>query len=248
MSALFDLDLPFDDDYRHFHAPYLTAEQDDADAALIAECLQLAAGDTVLDVACGHGRIANRLAAIGCRVTGLDRSAGFLDHARGDAAARGVAPLWLEADMRRLSLVEEFDAALMWFTSFGYFDDATNRDVLLRLRRALRPGGRVLVETSNLFHAALDQQAWQVRQIGGDLMIDHSQYDPVSGRQCVERTIQRQGMPQRRFGFAVRLFSPPELIGWLEQVGFADVEALGGDGEPFQIDSDRLILVARRPG
>jgi 2-polyprenyl-3-methyl-5-hydroxy-6-metoxy-1,4-benzoquinol methylase len=45
----------------------------------------------VLGLACGHGRIANRLAARGCRVTGLDATPLFLDLACRDATDRGVA-------------------------------------------------------------------------------------------------------------------------------------------------------------
>ncbi|MFD2416916.1 methyltransferase domain-containing protein [Amycolatopsis pigmentata] len=45
----------------------------------------------VLDLACGHGDLANRLAARGCRVTGLDSSEIFLDRARADAAAVDVS-------------------------------------------------------------------------------------------------------------------------------------------------------------
>jgi 2-polyprenyl-3-methyl-5-hydroxy-6-metoxy-1,4-benzoquinol methylase len=47
-------------------------------------------GMEVLDFACGHLRIANRLAQRGCRVTGLDCTDLFLQHARRDAEARGV--------------------------------------------------------------------------------------------------------------------------------------------------------------
>lgn len=46
---------------------------------------------SVLDLACGHGELANRLAARGCRVTGLDSSAVFLDRARAGAPPLGSA-------------------------------------------------------------------------------------------------------------------------------------------------------------
>ena len=46
----------------------------------------------MLDLACGHGKLAGRLAARGCRVTGLDSSAVSLDRARADAAAAAKRP------------------------------------------------------------------------------------------------------------------------------------------------------------
>jgi SAM-dependent methyltransferase len=244
----FDLDQAFDEDYLHFYAPYLTEEQDEADAALIAELLDLAPDERVLDLACGHGRIAVRLAAAGCRVTGLDRSPLFLARARALAAARNLELLWLEDDVRRLAFCEEFDAVVHWFTSFGYFEDAENRAILERIRRALVPGGRVLVETINVFQAALDSDGWQVRRAGAhDLLADHLVYDPVSGRQNCARSLHRAGRAPRELEFSVRLFTATELRTWLEDAGFADVRAYGGEGEEFRIDSERLILTARRP-
>jgi cyclopropane fatty-acyl-phospholipid synthase-like methyltransferase len=50
-------------------------------------CLE--AGAELLDAPCGHGGIANRLAARGVRVVGLDNDPAFLERARTDAAAMG---------------------------------------------------------------------------------------------------------------------------------------------------------------
>ena len=63
----------------------------------------------VLDLACGHGRIANRLAERGARVTGLDRTPLFLEVARRDAADRRVEVEYVEGDMRELPWEERFD-------------------------------------------------------------------------------------------------------------------------------------------
>ena len=55
----------FGEDYLYFYEGWLDDELSDAQAELLWEILGLAAGDEVLDVPCGHGRIANRLAANG---------------------------------------------------------------------------------------------------------------------------------------------------------------------------------------
>ena len=57
---------------------------------------------SVLDLACGHGELATRLAARGCRVTGLDSSPVFLDRARADAVAAGVSVEYVAGDMRQI--------------------------------------------------------------------------------------------------------------------------------------------------
>ena len=44
--------------------------------------LDIAAGDTILDVACGAGRFARRIAELGARVVAFDYSAEFITRAR----------------------------------------------------------------------------------------------------------------------------------------------------------------------
>ena len=68
----------FGEDYLYFYEPMLTDELSDRQAELVFGLLELEAGAEVLDLACGHGRIANRLAARGARVKGLDADPFFL--------------------------------------------------------------------------------------------------------------------------------------------------------------------------
>src|SRR5687767_12215848 len=139
VSVPFDFDEVFDADYLFFYEP-LFADVTEADVDVIWRLLKLEPDMAVLDLACGHGRIANRLAERGARVTGLDSNALFLDHARRDAASRDIQVDYVEGDMRLLpSTNERFDRVLSWFTSFGYFDDQDNRRVLHEAHRVLRP-------------------------------------------------------------------------------------------------------------
>src|SRR3546814_4191815 len=77
----------------------------------------------VLDLGCGHGRIANRLAERGCRVTGLDLSPTFLKRAGEDAAALGVTVEYVHGDVLDLAWTRRFDRVLNWGNVFSYFDN-----------------------------------------------------------------------------------------------------------------------------
>jgi SAM-dependent methyltransferase len=145
----FDVEGVFGADYLYFYAERLGPAASDAETDLIVELAGLEPGEEVLDLACGHGRIANRLAARGFRVTGLDVVELFLDQARTDAAALGVEVDYQHGDMRELPWTERFDAVVNWFTAFGYFDDDGNRRVLAEVARALRPGGRFALEVNH---------------------------------------------------------------------------------------------------
>jgi SAM-dependent methyltransferase len=141
----FDFEATFGDDYLYFYRRMLTDEVSDGDTDDIVALLGLAPGDSVLDAPCGHGRISNRLADRGCDVVGVDASELFL----GVAREAGSAVDYRRGDLRDLPVDGPFDAALSWFTSFGYFDDDGNRRVLSEYRRVLRPGGRLLIEMHN---------------------------------------------------------------------------------------------------
>ena len=54
----------------------------------------------------------------------------------------------MHADYRELPFADEsFDAALNLFTSLGYLGDEDDTRVLWEIRRVLRPGARLVIET-----------------------------------------------------------------------------------------------------
>jgi len=236
----------FDADYLHFYAGILNDERSDADVDLIGRLLDLEPGMEVLDLACGHGLIANRLAGRGYVVTGLDASAEFLDVARADAEARGVSVHYVRGDMRRLPWTAKFDRVVSWFTAYGYFDDQQNKAVLAEVARSLRPGGRFLVELNNRDWIVRNFQPHRATQAGDDFMIDQSPPpDPLTGRMTTRRTIIRGGVV-RHTSYSVRMFTFTELRDWLLDAGFSVVDGYDERGEPLAMDSRRMIVVARR--
>lgn len=235
----------FDQDYLDLYLPRLSDDASDREAALVWELLGIAADEQILDLACGHGRIANRLAARGASVTGLDATSMFLERARADAGARGVAVEYVEGDMRALPWVDRFDAIVSWFTAYGYFDDEQNRSVLREVHRALRPGGRFLVELNHKDGLLPTWMPSTVVNSGEAAMIDEREWDPITGRSNNWRTIIRDGHVRRVF-FFTRLFSFTELRDWILQTGFRSVEGYAGDGSPLTRAARRMILIATK--
>lgn len=119
------------------------------EAAFVKRALRLRRGSRVLDVPCGAGRILVHLAKAGCEATGVDRMPEFVERAKARLKSEGAKGRVLVSDMRTITFDGEFDAVYNWGGSFGYFTDAENVDVLRRFARALRSGGRVLVDQPN---------------------------------------------------------------------------------------------------
>jgi SAM-dependent methyltransferase len=239
----------FDEDYLWFYDEMLETRSD-ADVELIARLLgDLPDGAELLDAPCGHGRLAQRLAARGLTVTGLDITPLFLELARERAAAAGVEVVYIEGDMRNLPFEERFDAVVNWFTSFGYFDDEGNRRVLENFHRALRPGGVLLIEQASrdflLANMPASGQVVWLADRGDDLMIDKVTFDAVVGRSHTERIVVRDGRV-RRVHFTLAQFAPEQLAGMLRDAGFTGVDALDESGGTYQVGSRRLVMRARR--
>jgi SAM-dependent methyltransferase len=248
---LFDAHQMYDEDYlRLFAAPpgapatHPDLAHSDTETELVWRLLDLQPGMRVLDLGCGHGRIANRLAARGCHVTGLDFSEVFLERARTDASALGVSVDYVAGDMRALPWVDEFDRVVCWSTAFGYFDDTANRGVLQQIRTALRPGGRLAMDLNNLMWRLRTFQPSRahVRE-DGDMFVDRFRLAPLTGRLEVERTIIRDGRA-RTVPFVVRLFGFPEIRDWLVAAGFHGVAGFGEDGAELTADHERMVVVA----
>jgi SAM-dependent methyltransferase len=239
------IDEVFDADYLRFSAARLTDETSDADAALVWKLLELTDTVELLDLACGHGRIANRLAERGARVVGLDATPMFLDIARSDAARRTVDVEYVAGDMRAIPWSDRFDVVVSWFTAFGYFDDEQNRAVLAAVHRSLRSDGRFLIELNHKDGLLPHWVPSSVVHVDDSLMIDERLFDPLTGRADATRTIVSNGTT-RRSTFFTRMFSFTELRDWLLQAGFRSVTGLDGDGSALTSASRRMILIAQK--
>src|SRR5262245_64405419 len=191
MAPEFPREEAFDEDYLYFYEAFLTPERTSAEVDVVWKVLELEPGLELLDLACGHGRIANSLAERGVHVTGLDATPLFLDLARKDAAERGVEVEYVEGDMRSLPWTERFDRVLCWFTSYGYFADEENRQVLRGGHRALRPGGRFAGELNHKENLLGRWEPESVTERGEDRMIDCRGFDAQTSRSRDQGTMVR---------------------------------------------------------
>jgi SAM-dependent methyltransferase len=119
------------------------AEEADRAAAFIVERLDLAPGAVLLDQCCGIGRISLPLARRGVEVLGVDITPAYVERATAAAAAEDLPCRFECADAFEYVAPAPCDAAINWFTSFGYApDDRQNLRMLQRVHDSLETGGR----------------------------------------------------------------------------------------------------------
>ncbi|NHN43020.1 class I SAM-dependent methyltransferase [Halorubellus sp. JP-L1] len=231
-----------------FPAERFADARDELDSVLALPGVDVSPGDAVLDLPCGPGRHSVALADSGFDVTGVDATAAYVEEARERAADRGVAEAveFVEADMREFRRDGAFDLALNLFTSFGYFEDrADDARVARNLHDVLAPGGTLVMDLASKETLASDFRArtWEDFD-DGYVLEEHAVADDWSWMENTWRLVVDGDV--REFDVSHRLYSAYELTELLADAGFDGVEAYGTlDGDPFDQDAERLLVVAR---
>lgn len=143
--------------YERYVARYILAPW----APLLVDAARLAAGERVLDVACGTG-VATRAAATRVgpagQVTGIDLNPGMIGVARSLPAPAGAPIEWLERSALDLRLADASVDAVLCQQGLQFFPD---RALALReMHRVLKRGGRLALSVWNstgLYNSAVGE-------------------------------------------------------------------------------------------
>ncbi len=231
----------FDEDYALLYAHRDAEEARQAVARILEAAPELAQGP-VLDLGCGAGRHLDVLRGTNPLAFGMDLSPALLR-----MAPAPLHPWLLRGDMRRLPIKEgTLSGACLWFTPFGYFADAENRQLMVALGQRLRHGGVLVMDYLNADHVrrtlvpedALVRggvRAVNRRTLEGDRLVKRmelTRLDTGATRQAME---------------SVRLYHPAELSEMAARAGLRLRKVMGTyDGKDFTADSPRWIGLFER--
>ncbi|MBN1257265.1 MAG: methyltransferase domain-containing protein [Planctomycetes bacterium] len=213
------------------------------EAAFIKQALQLHKGQRVLDAPCGAGRIAVPLAKMGCCVTGIDIRKKFINRARARCKKEGMQATFKVMNLLDLDFTEEFHGVCSWFGSFGYFSDEDNLRLLAQFVKALRKGGRLLVDQIN--------REWILRNFKAEETIKEEaqafrRWDKEQQRIVATVTV-IAGKHRTKNFLSLRLYTPAQLAKLFKYIGLK-VEAFYASqiGGEFNRSSPRMIIVGRK--
>ncbi|MBN1292086.1 MAG: class I SAM-dependent methyltransferase [Candidatus Latescibacteria bacterium] len=209
----------------------------------IKDIIGLRGDEHVLDLCCGPGRHDSAIAELGCSVVGLDYSMPMLKIARESAPYESTYPLYVRGDARHVPFKDEaFDVVLNLFTSFGYFTDEENKELIVTIARVLKPGGRYLIDYLNPKQVIENLVEVSSRNKEGMKITEKRHYDRTTGR--IEKTIFLQwDENSQTFHESVRLYEPEEMRAMIRNAGLGNTTMLGSvDGEPYSPTSQRMIL------
>jgi SAM-dependent methyltransferase len=232
----------FDEDYA-----LLYAHRDAEEAQLaLATALQVAPELTtgpVLDLGCGAGRHLEVLRRTNPAAFGMDLSGTLLGLAPAE-----LRPWLLRGDMRRVPVREGSLAGIcLWFTPFGYFSDAGNRDLLRHLSRLLQPGGVLVLDYLHAPRVLRDLVAEDTMERSGISVRSHR---TLEGERLVKRmTLTRLATGESREALeSVHLYQPGQLEAMGAAAGLRLRTARGSyAGGPLVPDSPRWIGIFEKP-
>lgn len=136
--------------------------------AWLAETLGLGPGKAVIDLGCGPGLYAGRLARRGVSVTGVDGSRRSIDHAVSRAGEEGLSITYRYENYLALRDREQYDAALLIYGDFCPLSPQERRALLENVYRALKPGGHFVLDVTTRIHRLRhgNRNGWYVADSG----------------------------------------------------------------------------------
>ena len=240
-----------DDAFWETWAPYLFGkerwENAPAEVTNLISLLKISPGASVLDLCCGPGRHALEFARRGFSVVGVDRTKIYLDKARKQAENEGLKVEFIQEDMRNYCKLGAFDAVINLFTSFGFFEDQKEDDLVLKnMYRSLKAGGVFVLDTigKEVIARIFRERDWS-EEDGAIFLEERKVTKDWSWME--NRWILIKGDKREEFHFSHRPYSAMELTALLGKVGFNTISIYGDmAGSPYDHKAKRLVAVAQK--
>lgn len=224
-------------------------EQTAAECDFIAEFMPAGTHPAVLDMACEMGRHSLELAARGYTITGLDLDTKALQVARERALELNLQAEFIAADLRELgSLDRQFDGIILFWQSFGFFDQLAQTRIFTDIRRMLRPGGRLILDLYNRLHFSQRTPQSPLPDSGESVPSWEAQADPVTPLSYEDDLQFEHQRPVDMFD--PHLFTPGEIAGIAANHDLALIASCSNfrHDTPATPEHPRMQLVFERRG
>ncbi|UII27571.1 class I SAM-dependent methyltransferase [Fulvivirga maritima] len=200
-----------------------------------------------MDLCCGIGRHSIELARYGFEVTGVDITQPYLDIASERAAREGLDIQFEQSDMKEYCRPSEFDLIVNLCTSFGYFDDIEDDIKTLRnIYKSLAPNGKFMIEILGKEVIASTFKKVEELEYDGYKVVAKSRIlDNWTRLEC-RRYVTKDNVEEEIVAYH-RLYSASELQGYLQEVGFRNIQVYGNfAGGPYDNEAKSMIMIGEK--
>lgn len=207
------------------------------------------ARSTLLDVPCGRGRLARRLAGRGHDVVAVDFAPAAVEPLTAAAVPGLVARLGDMRDLESMVPASAFDGAWCMGNSFGYLDPADTHRFLAGISRALRPDARFVLDAATVAESLvphLDPDGTDRHEVGDVSLTNSHRYDAPTST-LVTRMVLASGDERAERVARHRVMTCREVVAALARANLV-VERIDGDldGGPFALGAPRCLVTAVR--
>ena len=151
--------------------------------------------------------------------------------------------------MRELDFDSQFDGAYCLFSTFGFFDDETNKKTMAHLARALKPGARVVLDILNRDYLIADLPTRVWWEGDGCVVLEEVEFNYFSSRIQCNRSVVFDDGRQVEQEISVRAYSLHEIGKVMHAAGFRVLEVSGSmvtRGRFFGGTSRQIVVIAER--
>ena len=232
------------------------SEKIDTHVAWIHRKVLSGSATKILDLGCGPGLYASRLARLGHRCVGIDFSPASIEYARERAVEEALGCEYIHADIRSAEYGSGYGLAMLIFGEFNVFKPSDAARVLRKAYDALDAGGILLLETHT--NEAIEEfgqrpASWYASESGlfsdaPHLCLQENFWDADVG--VVTRRyfiVDSASGAVTRYAQSMKAYTKEQYRAVLEEAGFADVRfhaSLIGSDDPPQ--SNLQVIVARK--
>lgn len=209
----------------------------------------------VCDLGCGPGLYAERFAAIGAEVTGIDFSHHSVSHAKRELRKNKLSIQYLHSDYLKDNLPTGFDVVTLIFTDLCVFSPAQRQILLDRIRGMLNPGGRVVLDVVGVaaFSSKVEETQIEDRLMNG--FWAEGQYVGIKRTFLYPEdwvSLDRYLIVEPSESWEIfnwfQYYTPASLEAELRSAGFYIDEMVGSlKGDPLENDSELIGVIASLP-
>ncbi len=210
-------------------------------------------GAKILDLGCGPGLYAQRLAKKGYAVTGMDFSRRSIAYARERAAEEGLGIEYIYSNYLELDCEEAYDLVMLIYCDVGALTDSERDRLFPAVYRALKPGGTFIFDvlSDKCLAGVKEKRDWELLEKGfwaGEphLALTESfvyQDDKVSLSQTL--VVREEGRVDLHRIYT-HYYNENELVGLLVKHGFDDAKTYAGLIEEDNFVGNRILFASGR--
>ncbi|MBK9925239.1 MAG: class I SAM-dependent methyltransferase [Anaerolineales bacterium] len=220
----------------------------------LTKILGLQPGASLLDLGCGPGLYASRLAQAGFHITGVDYSRNSIEYATKYAEENNLQVIYRYQNYLELEDENLYDAMFLIYGDFCPLNPSQRSTLLRNVHRALKPNGAFVLDVSTRVHRRKygNKNRWYASESGfwkpGPHLVLEEGFDyPEQSIWLDQYTVIEADGKVSVYRNWFQDYTPETITAELKQGGFS-VESLWGDltGDTYTPESEWIGLFARR--